>query len=76
MRSGSNERPENSLRSFLKASPNLSATWLMTTPTAGEKIWRSIHMVIARASPSRPLGKNDGDGRRRSSSSMMSWVSQ
>ena len=54
----------------------MSATWLMTTPTAGEKMLRSIHMVIARASPSRPLGRNGGDGRRLSSSSMMSWVSQ
>ena len=48
----------------------------MTTPTAAQKMLRSIHMASARASPSRPLGRSGGVGARFSISSMINCVSQ
>ena len=51
------------MRSFLKASGSLSPIAPITTPTADQKMLRSIHMASARASPSWPTGSSGGFGR-------------
>jgi hypothetical protein len=48
----------------------------MTTPTAAQKMLRSIHIAIARASPSWPTGSRGFSGERFSISIIMICVSQ